>query len=120
MVEGSSVPATDKAYKQARQLRRTMSLPETLLWQHLRRTKPRIRRQHPLGHFVLDFYCAEAKLVIEIDGYAHDTGTRPERDQARARWLKQQGLGVLRIKADEVLRDPLGWADAIVRMCRAS
>src|SRR5689334_20489622 len=99
----SRVAATDKAYKKARELRRTLSLPEKLLWVRLRRAAVRFRKQHPIGPYVLDFYCASAKLAIEVDGFAHDTGVRPERDDRRTEWLQSQGISVMRIPAKEVL-----------------
>jgi very-short-patch-repair endonuclease len=93
-----------------------MSLPEVLLWRLLRRSEPQIRRQHPPGEYVLDFYCAAAKLVFEVDGYAHETGNRPQRDEIRQRWLEEQGLTVVRIAARDVLRDPEACADSILRL----
>lgn len=87
MVEGVSMAATDKAYRNARRLRRDLSLPETLLWVRLRRTKVRFRRQHSVGPYILDFYCAAIKLAIEVDGAAHNLGTRPQRDEGRTEWL---------------------------------
>jgi very-short-patch-repair endonuclease len=110
---------TDKAYKAARRLRKQMSLPEVLLWRLLRKASPPIRRQHPVGSYVLDFYCPAAKLIIEVDGFAHDTGDRPGRDEARDAWLRAQGLRVERIAARDVLRDCVGCADAILRLCQA-
>ncbi len=91
----------------ARKLRREMSLPELLLWRELRKRPGefKFRRQHPAGVYVLDFFCAEAKLAIEIDGAAHDMGDRPERDERRDRWLAEQGVAVLRIVAQDVLMD---------------
>jgi very-short-patch-repair endonuclease len=102
--------------KRARALRKQMSLPEVLLWQRL---KPRpnglkFRPQHPAGPYILDFYCHEARLVIEIDGIAHDMGDRPERDEARDADLRQRGLRVVRIPASDVLHDPDEAASAIV------
>src|SRR5687768_5663341 len=60
----------------ARKLRRSMSLPEVLLRQELRgaRIGTRVRRQHPLGAYVVDFYLAAARLVIEVDGERHNRG----------------------------------------------
>jgi very-short-patch-repair endonuclease len=110
---------TDKAYKAARRLRKQMSLPEVLLWRLLRKSSPPIRRQHPIGNYVLDFYCPAAKLVIEVDGFAHDTGDRPERDEARDAWLRAQDLRVEHLAARDVLRDPVGCAEAILRLCQA-
>jgi very-short-patch-repair endonuclease len=94
-----------------------MSLPEVLLWRLLRRAQPPIRRQHPFGDYVVDFYCAAAKLVFEVDGFAHDTGSRPQRDQERQQWLEAHGLRVVRIAAPDVLRSPEECADSILRLC---
>jgi len=102
----------------ARRLRKVMSLPERLLWNELRSATPKLRRQHPLGPFVLDFYCASARVAIEVDGMAHDMGNRPERDDARTQWLEAQVLTVVRIPASEVLRNPTEIAEAILAMCR--
>lgn len=58
--------ASNRTYKSARRLRRTLSLPENLLWVRLRGTTPRIRRQHPIGAYILKFHCPAAKLAIEV------------------------------------------------------
>ncbi len=97
----------------ARSLRRTMSKPEACLWQVLR-TRPaglKFRRQHPLGPYVLDFYCPIARLGIEVDGRVHEMGDNIPRDRARDQWLEQQGVRVLRVAAADVLND----LDAVVR-----
>ena len=109
--------ATDKAYKTARRMRRELSLPEKLLWVRLRGASARFRRQHPLGPYVLDFYCPALKLAIEIDGFSHDTGKRPQRDAVRTQWLRRQGVDVLRIPAKDVLADPDAVAEALIRLC---
>ena len=95
------VPASKVA--RARQLRRTMSLPEVLLWQGLRDNGLRLRRQHPVGAYVLDFYAPEARLAVEVDGAAHDHPDAVRRDAGRDAWLDAQGIRVLRINAAEVL-----------------
>jgi very-short-patch-repair endonuclease len=97
----------------AKQLRGEMSLPEIALWTVLRRRPAglKFRNQHPSGPYVADFYCHAARLIIEIDGAAHDAGDRPQRDLARDRWFIARGLDVLRIPAREVLKD----CDAVVR-----
>ena len=102
----------------ARQLRQQMSLPEVLIWQELRK-QPGVksRRQHPLGPYVLDFYCAAAKLCVEIDGIAHDMGSAPTRDVTRDEWLREQGVTVLRIPVREVLQAPHEVAEGIIRSC---
>jgi very-short-patch-repair endonuclease len=109
--------ATDQAYKNARRLRRNLSLPERLLWLRIKGTDARFRKQHPVGNYVLDFYCASAKLAIEIDGAAHDFGDRPGRDEVRTVWLNGIGIDVLRVPAKDVLADPDGVADALLRLC---
>jgi very-short-patch-repair endonuclease len=118
MVEGfTAVSASARAYKSARRLRQELSLPEKLLWVRLRGSDIRFRRQHPIGQYVLDFYCAAAKLAIEVDGAVHDFGDRPRRDDARTEWLKSQGLDVVRIAAKHVLGDPDAVAEALIRLC---
>lgn len=103
----------------ARTLRAQMSLPEILLWQELRRqNEVRFRRQHPLGRYVLDFYCAKANVCIEIDGIAHDMGERPERDDERDEWLRAQGIEVVRIPASDILKSPQQVAEALIRHCQ--
>jgi very-short-patch-repair endonuclease len=113
------VSASDKAYKNARRPRRELSLPERLLWVRIRRGELHFRRQHPIGEYVLDFYCPAAKLAIEVDGAAHDFGDRPQRDDRRIEWLKGKGIDVLRIPAKDVLADPDEVADAVIRFCAA-
>jgi very-short-patch-repair endonuclease len=115
-------PKSDPAnVHRARKLRRKMSLPEVLLWQLLRQ-RPyglKFRRQHGTGDYVLDFYCSDARLAIEVDGHAHDTGDRPERDEQRDAWLQHSGVETLRIPASDVLADVTKAAEAIVQHTRA-
>jgi very-short-patch-repair endonuclease len=91
----------------ARDLRKQMSLPEVLLWRELRKRQVegyRFRRQHPLGPYVLDFYCEAVKLAVEIDGYGHSLGDQPARYERRDAWLAQQGVSTLRLQATDVLK----------------
>ena len=104
----------------ARKLRAEASTPETRLWRLLRK-KPdgvNIRRQHPVGPYILDFYCAAAKVAFEIDGLAHDMGDRRDRDTARDAALNALGIEVIRIPAADVLHSPEEIAAAIVRYCK--
>ena len=107
-------------YAAARKLRREMSLPEVLLWRELRRRAGgfKFRKQHPVGRYVVDFYCAEAKLGIEVDGVAHDMGDRPERDEAREGFMAGQGIALIRFPASDVLKSPIEVADSVVAACR--
>lgn len=78
--------------EQARQLRREMTPAERVLWDRLRNRRflgLKFRRQHPLGRFIADFYCAEHRLVIELDGDVHLA--RREYDQARTNALQNYG-----------------------------
>jgi very-short-patch-repair endonuclease len=105
-----------KTYTRAKQLRQTLSPPEAILWVRLRVRQPggpRIRRQHPIGPYIADFYCAEARLVIEIDGWCHNMGDAPQRDERRDAYMAAQGLTVMRYPAAEVFADPTGVADGI-------
>ncbi len=97
----------DETVMKARQLRRSPTLPESLLWQQLR-ARPQgleFRRQHPFGSFIVDFYCPAIRLVVEVDGNSHDMGDRPARDERRDLYLRQNGLRVLRLDAADVMRD---------------
>ena len=112
---------TPGALKAARKLRGQMSLPEVLLWRILRGRPQgmKLRRQHPFGRFVADFYCEQRRLVVEIDGIVHDMGDRPERDKAREDWLRMCGMDVVRIPARHVLRDPDAVGCGLVGLCLA-
>ena len=103
---------------QARTLRKSATLPERLLWNQLRGATPKVRRQHPLGPYIVDFYCASARIAIEVDGLAHDLGDHPARDAARDRWIHAQGVTLIRIPATDVLRDPNAAAEALLTVCR--
>jgi very-short-patch-repair endonuclease len=96
-----------------------MSVPEARLWSRLRSRaagKPVFRRQHPIAPYVLDFYCAKARLAIEIDGISHDMGDRPRRDMRRDAWLEEHGVSVLHIAAANLTNEIDDAADTIVRM----
>jgi very-short-patch-repair endonuclease len=114
--------APKRVISNAQQLRRKLSVPEVRLWNRLRVRlpgQPVFRRQHPIGPYVLDFYCPTAHLAIEIDGISHDMGDRPQRDIERDRWLEKHGLTVVRIAANELTPGIDETADALVRMAAA-
>jgi very-short-patch-repair endonuclease len=104
----------------ARELRRRPSLPETLLWRELRKRPGgfKFRQQHPLDWYIVDFYCAAAGLVIEIDGASHSMGDRPAHDARRDRWIGDQGLRIIRFAAADVMRDMESVVRAILIECR--
>ncbi|MBQ3631381.1 MAG: endonuclease domain-containing protein [Prevotella sp.] len=88
----------------ARDLRRCSTAPETVLWQHLRRNAlgVKFRRQHPLGPYVLDFFCYELNLCIELDGESHNHHIAEEHDKIRTKYLNEKGITVLRYSNDVV------------------
>ena len=104
----------------ARALRRNLTLPEGMLWQVLRQRPDglKFRLQHPIGRCIVDFYCAAAKLVIEVDGEVHSMGDRAARDLRRDAWLKGQGFRVIRFNATNVMRDLGSVVTAITLACR--
>jgi very-short-patch-repair endonuclease len=91
-----------------------MTLPEVLLWRVLRRRPDgfKFRRQHPLGPYILDFYCALSRLAVEVDGMAYDMGQNPARDEARDRWLAARHVKTVRFAAADVQND----LDAVARL----
>jgi very-short-patch-repair endonuclease len=100
--------ANDETRDFARSLRRALTLPEGLLWRALKRRKLaglRFRRQHPVGPYVLDFYCARLRLAVEVDGGSHGFGRQAEKDAFRDRWLAAKGIVTLRLSARCVLED---------------
>jgi very-short-patch-repair endonuclease len=99
-------PRTTK--DQAKALRRQMSLPEVLLWRAITGRKLQglqFRKQHPIGPYVLDFYCDALRLAVEVDGASHGLGDRPQRDERRDAWLRAQGIATLRLSAALILED---------------
>ena len=108
------------AVVRARELRRSMTLPEGLLWQALRKRPDglKFRRQHPLAPYIADFYCPAARLVVEVDGKSHDMGGRPEHDARRDRWMSDKGFKVMRLPVSDVLHNLDSVLAAIVHACR--
>jgi len=101
----------------ARQQRRTMSLPEVLLWQHFRNADVQLRRQHPIGPFVIDYYCPEARLGVEIDGIVHSMGHSAEHDTQLTQYLAERGIEIIRVAASDVLDNVEAAAAMIVGEC---
>ena len=105
----------------ARKLRREMTTQERKLWQRLRHNQLygiKFRRQHPIGRFVLDFFCYEHKLAVEIDGDSHYQPDQQEYDQARTDWLAQYDIRVIRFTNRDVDRNIESVLDEIARSCR--
>ncbi|MBP6872648.1 MAG: endonuclease domain-containing protein [Bacteroidales bacterium] len=87
-------------------LRKSMTPAEKILWEKLRNRQIKgfhLRRQHPIKYFIVDFFCYDAMLVIEVDGSVHDDKSRMERDQQRTLILKRLGIKEIRFKNEEVI-----------------
>lgn len=98
----------------ARQMRHDPTLAEERLWKELRGKRLggyKFRRQHPIDRFIADFYCHEARLIIEVDGPVHDY--TPEQDAVRQAYLESLGLRVLRFANDDVLSEMDGVVERI-------
>ena len=90
----------------ARELRKNMTREEKHLWYDFLRSYPiKIREQHVLGKYIADFYCASAKLIIELDGSQHYEPQGEIRDKVRTEFLEEFGLTVIRIPNNEVNRN---------------
>jgi type I restriction enzyme R subunit len=95
--------------KRLRELRQESTTAETAAWWLLRNRQVRglkFRRQCPLGGFVVDFYCSEARLVIEVDGSVHAQPSQMRKDREEDRWLRVMGMKVLRVPNGLVLENP--------------
>jgi len=106
----------------AKQLRTQLTDCERLLWRRLRNrglAGIKFRRQHPLPPYVLDFYCAELRLVIELDGGQHYDDAGREKDRVRTDYLQRKGLDVLRFSNLDVLQNLDGVLSEILRCLEA-
>ena len=104
----------------ARELRRQMTPAEQKLWQQLRGKQfyqLKFRRQHPLDRFILDFYCHQYQLVIEVDGESHADPAQKAYDAARTEWLEQRGLRVIRFSNRDVQTNLEGVPTTIAQYC---
>lgn len=91
----------------ARNLRKNQTEAEQILWSKLRSRQLsgfKFRRQHPIESYVLDFYCSETHLAIEIDGGQHTENKNIERDNDRTAYLNQKGIRVIRFWNNDVIK----------------
>ena len=102
----------------AKQLRTHQTDAEDLLWQTLRAKRLeglKFRRQVPIGSFIVDFFCPEHRLVVELDGSQH--GETAAYDERRSAWLRDRGYKVVRFWNDDALRDLGGVCRHILIEC---
>jgi very-short-patch-repair endonuclease len=98
-----------------------MTAAERKLWSRLRAGRfygLRWLRQEPFGPYVVDFYCATARIVVELDGAAH--GFTAQRDREREAWLSEQGVRVVRFPNDVVLNDTEAVLEHLLFFCQGS
>ncbi|HXP51359.1 MAG TPA: endonuclease domain-containing protein [Bacteroidia bacterium] len=98
--------ASPEILKRADVLRKEMTMAEKILWQKINKNQIkgyRFRAQHPIGKFIVDFYCPKALLVIELDGKIHLNKVVAERDDGREVEIKKLGIRILRFTNEEVL-----------------
>lgn len=85
-----------------------MTFSEVKLWQELKRGKMLgydFDRQRPIGNYIVDFYCKDLQLAIEVDGITHESEEAKERDKSRQETIEAQGVSVLRFDALLVMKD---------------
>ena len=105
----------------ARMLRKNMTKEERRLWYDFLRTYTvRFSRQKVLGKYIVDFYCAEAKLIIELDGSEHYTEGGMEHDEERTAFLKEYGLKIIRIPNTEIHKNFQGVCEYIDLLVKQS
>ncbi|MDP7060158.1 MAG: DUF559 domain-containing protein [Candidatus Marinimicrobia bacterium] len=100
------VPYSPRLKQTARTLRKNMTLGEVILWQHIRRRQIKgyqFLRQKPIGEYVVDFFCKELMLAIEVDGESHEG--RQREDEERQEKLKKLGVRFLRFQDSHVKQD---------------
>ena len=114
-----------KSNQRAKELRGSASIPERTLWKLLRNHRvlgAKFRRQHPVGPYVADFYCAEARLVVEVDGWwSH--ASREKADRQRDDYMARLGMQVLRIPVRVISIDPataISWIEQALRKASPS
>ena len=104
----------------ARELRHPQTDAEGQLWARVRNRQLGVhfRRQQPIWRFIADFFCASARLIIEIDGDSHAEPNQLEYDAARSNWLETRGYRVVRFTNAEVMNQLNGVLEAIAAACR--
>jgi len=102
----------------AKQMRSELMPAERILWEQLRRNRLHglhFRRQQVIDGFIVDFYCHQAALVVELDGKIHEQ--QAEYDAARDRIIGGRGIRVMRVRNEEVLKDLTGVLRRIAQQC---
>nr|WP_324257062.1 endonuclease domain-containing protein [Cellvibrio fontiphilus] len=106
-MENGKIFNRQKQKPQRQELRGNMPMPEKILWAQIRNQQlgVKFRRQHGIGRYIADFYCAQLKLVIELDGDSHYQNGGQEYDQVRDEFMHALGLTVLRFTNRDVMNN---------------
>jgi very-short-patch-repair endonuclease len=102
-------------------LRNNMTPAEVMIWSKLKGKQLlgyKFRRQHGVGKYIVDFYCAELKLIVEIDGDVHGFSAQIKKDKERQKYLENLNFIVKRYQNDDVLLNLNGVADDLYRFCQ--
>jgi very-short-patch-repair endonuclease len=109
----------DGKYRETRRMRRDMTDSERILWERVRRNQIdgfHFRRQHVILGFIVDFYCRESRMVVEVDGGIHKE--QKEQDRIRDEILKSRGIFVLRIPNDRITKEIDEVVAEITHVCK--
>jgi len=110
----------DISLMRRRALRKRSTDAEAVLWHLLRGRRfwgLKFRRQHPLGPFILDFFCTDIRLAVELDGGQHFTSEGQEYDRRRSQYLAQLGVQVIRFSNRELFEEVEGVLEALGQAC---
>ena len=117
----SAMLVPDVTLKRAKRLRRPMTPQEIGLWLRVKNRQLggfKFRRQHPIGPYILDFYCAQARLAVEIDGRTHWSQEQAAHDARRDAYFRAMGIKTLRLNA-EILKRPGDGAERILEVLQS-
>ncbi len=106
--EGMWKGAPETSLVKAKALRKDETQAEKILWAKLRNNQLKgykFRRQHPIGLYIVDFYCHQLKLIIEIDGEYHNTQEQIEKDKERTQNLETYGLHLIRFSNKDIMQN---------------
>lgn len=113
MARNTIIPYNPRLKQRARELRNNSTLGEVLLWKKIKKRKLgfQFHRQVPINHFIVDFYCHELQLAIEVDGSIHDNPKQKAKDIERQYRLEQLGVRFIRITDKDVKKN----MDAVIQ-----
>jgi very-short-patch-repair endonuclease len=116
MTKRSRIHNRESSVTLRRELRSNLTQAEALLWSRLKNSKldgMKFRRQHGIGPYIVDFYCPECRVIVELDGAGHYNVTAQEKDEVRTRFLASLGMRVVRFENWEVAKNLHAVLDAI-------